>query len=107
VVEKLKRGLSICIAPEGTRSYSPRLGAFKKGPFHIAMQAGVPLVPVVIRNAGEMMARNGQTFRPGTVQVAALPPIETTHWTLVTMEQNIAAVRQLYLDTLEHWPQKQ
>jgi putative phosphoserine phosphatase/1-acylglycerol-3-phosphate O-acyltransferase len=107
VVEKLKRGLSICIAPEGTRSYSPRLGAFKKGPFHIAMQAGVPLVPVVIRNAGEMMARNGQTFRPGTVQVAALPPIETTHWTLATMEQNIAAVRQLYLDTLEHWPQKQ
>ncbi|NNE60099.1 MAG: HAD-IB family hydrolase, partial [Woeseia sp.] len=45
VVESLRSGLSLAIAPEGTRSNSDRLGPFKKGPFHIAMQAGVPIVP--------------------------------------------------------------
>ena len=50
-VRKLRAGTSIAIAPEGTRSVSPRLGPFKKGAFHLAAQAGVPVVPVVIRTA--------------------------------------------------------
>ena len=44
----LKEGRSVCIAPEGTRSTSTNLGRFKKGAFHLAMQAGVPIVPIVI-----------------------------------------------------------
>ena len=105
VVERLRRGISMCIAPEGTRSYSPRLGAFKKGAFHIAMQAEVPVVPVVIRNAGELMPRNGQTFRAGKVQVAVLAPIEVKHWKAADMSRKVEEVRQLYLDTLENWPE--
>jgi len=104
VVEKIRSGLCLCIAPEGTRSCSPRVGPFKKGAFHIAMQAGVPVVPVVIRNAGEMMARNGQTFRPGTVQVSVLPPIPVAHWKAAELDQRVAEVRQLFVDTLENWP---
>lgn len=71
-------GLSVVIAPEGTRSLTPRLGWFKKGAFHIVMQAGVPLVPVVIRNTYEVMARHSLLFRPGTVQVYVPPPIDVT-----------------------------
>ena len=52
----LESGTSLVIAPEGTRSPTPRLLPFKKGAFHLAMQAGVPMIPVVIRNAGEIMA---------------------------------------------------
>jgi len=44
-VERLGQGISLAIAPEGTRSASPRLGAFKKGAFHVAMQAGVRSCP--------------------------------------------------------------
>jgi putative phosphoserine phosphatase / 1-acylglycerol-3-phosphate O-acyltransferase len=62
-VDRIKSGLSMCIAPEGTRSWTPKVGRFKKGAFHMAMQAGVPIVPVVIRNAGEIMGRNDQTMR--------------------------------------------
>jgi len=40
-----KEGRSVCVAPEGTRSTSTTLGRFKKGAFHLAMQAGVPVVP--------------------------------------------------------------
>ena len=54
-----------CIAPEGTRSPTPRLGPFKKGAFHIAMQAGVPMVPIVIRDAGEVHVARAQTLRRG------------------------------------------
>ncbi len=104
VVEKIKGGLCLCIAPEGTRSCSPRVGPFKKGAFHIARQAGVPVVPVVIRNAAEMMSRNGQSFRPGKVQVAVLPPIDVTAWKSSEMDAKVAEVRQQFIDTLEHWP---
>ncbi|MDB5987881.1 MAG: HAD-superfamily subfamily hydrolase [Nevskia sp.] len=104
VVEKIKAGLCLCIAPEGTRSCSPRIGLFKKGAFHIARQAGVPVVPVVIRNAAEMMSRNGQSFRPGKVQVAVLPPIDVQGWKLSEMDEKVAEVRQLFVDTLDRWP---
>ena len=79
-VDRLKQGLCVAIAPEGTRSWSPRVGPFKKGAFHMARQAGVPVVPVVIRNAGEVMGRNDQTMRAGTVQVAVLAPIDVGKW---------------------------
>ena len=74
MLDKLADGVSIAIAPEGTRSLSDRLGPFKKGAFHIAMQAGVPIVPIVIRNAGELMWRNSFWLRPGTVDVRVLEP---------------------------------
>ena len=51
VVEAIqKEQRSICIAPEGTRTLSPKLGPFKKGAFHLAMQAGVPIVPCWVCN---------------------------------------------------------
>jgi putative phosphoserine phosphatase/1-acylglycerol-3-phosphate O-acyltransferase len=103
-VERLKRGLCVVMAPEGTRSWTPRLGTFKKGAFHMAMQAGVPIVPVVIRNAGEIMGRNDQVMRSGTVQVAVLPAIDVSHWEPGELDVQVAAVRQLYVDTLEKWP---
>jgi putative phosphoserine phosphatase/1-acylglycerol-3-phosphate O-acyltransferase len=76
-VAKLRAGVSIAIAPEGTRSPTPRLGRFKKGGFHLAMQAGVPIVPIVIRNAGDLMWRDSVLVHPGTVEVTVLEPVET------------------------------
>lgn len=103
-VEKLRSGISLALAPEGTRSPTPRLGPFKKGAFHIAMQAGVPIVPVVIRNAGTLMPRGTWIMRPGLVDVAVLPPISVKGWTLKTMEARIEAVRQQFIATLDNWP---
>jgi putative phosphoserine phosphatase/1-acylglycerol-3-phosphate O-acyltransferase len=103
-VDRLKQGLCVAIAPEGTRSWSPRVGTFKKGAFHMARQARVPVVPVVIRNAGEVMGRNDQTMRAGVVQVAVLDPIDVSAWEAGEMDARVAQVRQLFVDTLEHWP---
>jgi putative phosphoserine phosphatase/1-acylglycerol-3-phosphate O-acyltransferase len=104
VVEKLRSGVSIGIAPEGTRSATPRLGRFKKGAFHIAMQAGVPIVPIVIRNAGDVMWKGSPLIRKGTVDVAVLEPVPTEGWKVVELDERIAEVRQRYLDTLADWP---
>jgi putative phosphoserine phosphatase/1-acylglycerol-3-phosphate O-acyltransferase len=96
--------LSLMIAPEGTRSPTPKLGPFKKGAFHIAQQAGVPVVPIVIRNAGEIMWRGAQTLRPGRIEVVVLPPVPTDAWTAETMGEHAETVREMFLATLSCWP---
>ncbi|GAA1482127.1 HAD-IB family hydrolase [Gordonia sinesedis] len=104
-VEKLRdEGKSLVIAPEGTRSPTPRIGPFKKGPFHIAMQAGVPVVPVVLRNVGELMWRGDQLIKPGTVEVKVLPPVDTSDWRSETIGEHAEEVRQMFIDTLTDWP---
>ena len=102
VVDNLRAGISIAVAPEGTRSLD--LGPFKKGPFHMAIQGGVPMVPIVIRNAGQIMAPHSYVVNPGTVQVVVLPPIDTSQWSSEMVEQHRDQVWQLFRDTLDDWP---
>jgi putative phosphoserine phosphatase/1-acylglycerol-3-phosphate O-acyltransferase len=104
VEDRARKGLSIVIAPEGTRVDTTEVGPFKKGPFRIAMAAGVPIVPVVIRNAEVIAAKDSTSMNPGTVDVAVFPPISVEDWTSENLEERIAAVRQLYLDALSEWP---
>lgn len=104
VVGTLRDGLSIAVAPEGTRSYSPAVGPFKKGAFHIAHQAGVPVIPVVIRNAGEISRRNSMIARAGTVDVAILEPVDVRDWDLADLDQRVEQVRKLFVDTMLDWP---
>lgn len=104
IEELARKGISVLIAPEGTRLDTTEVGEFKKGPFRIAMAAGVPLVPIVIRNAEVIAERNSSTFNPGTVDVAVFPPISVDDWTSENLSERIAEVRQLYLDTLKDWP---
>lgn len=93
-------GKSVVIAPEGTRSVSPRLAPFKKGAFHLAMQAGVPMVPIVIHNAGDVAPKGDFVFRPATVEVDVLPPVDTGDWRADTIERHVAEVRQMFQATL-------
>ncbi len=105
VIDKIRdEGFSLVVSPEGTRSATPRVGTFKKGPFHIAMQAGVPVVPVVLRNAGEMMWRGAQLIKPGTVEVRVLPPVDTSAWRPETVGEHAEQVREMFLAALTDWP---
>jgi putative phosphoserine phosphatase / 1-acylglycerol-3-phosphate O-acyltransferase len=91
------------ISPEGTRSPTPAVGQFKKGAFHMAMQGGVPIVPVVIRNAGELLWRGSKVMRPGTVDVHVHEPISVADWTVEDLDERVAEVRALFVRTLEDW----
>ncbi len=99
-VESLQNGISIVIFPEGTRSYDYTLGKFKKGAFHIAMQAGVPLIPVILKNAHDAMPRGKNVFNPTLVEVIVLPPISTKSWSKENMDKKIAEVRGKFLREL-------
>lgn len=104
VMELAKEGISIAIAPEGTRAKTRELLPFKKGAFRIAMSAGIPIVPVVIRNADDVGARDAFFMRPATVEVTVLPPISVADWTLDDLQERIEAVRDLFVATLKDWP---
>ena len=100
-IAALRAGTSLVIAPEGTRSSTPRLGPFKKGAFHMAMGAGVPIVPIVFRNALDALPKHGVVIRPATVEVVVHPPVPTEGWRVETLERHIAEVRGLFVETLE------
>lgn len=103
-VDRLRAGVSIALSPEGTRSLSPRIGVFKKGGFHLARDAGVPIVPIVIRNAGEIMWRNAKVAQEGTIEVVVHEPVPTASWTRGDLDEWVPRMRQLYVDTLDDWP---
>jgi putative phosphoserine phosphatase/1-acylglycerol-3-phosphate O-acyltransferase len=98
--EQIRSGVSLLIAPEGTRSYGNRVQKFKKGAFHVALQTRVPIVPVVIRNATELWPRGANFPRPGTVEVEVLPPIPTTDWRAETLQLHVDEIRHLFLERL-------
>ena len=92
---------SVAIAPEGTRTVSTHVGEFKKGAFHLAMQAGVPIVPIVIRNALDVSPKGDLLFHPATVGVSVLEPIDTSEWRVEDIDEHVAAVRAKFIETLE------
>lgn len=102
-VAKLREGVSVIMAPEGTRSVGPTPGPFKKGGFYMAREAEVPVIPIVMRNSGELMWRNGRALKAGTVDVCVLPPIRCD-WSDQEFGQNVDEVRQMFVDVLEDWP---
>jgi putative phosphoserine phosphatase/1-acylglycerol-3-phosphate O-acyltransferase len=95
-----KEGKSVVLAPEGTRTISPKMAPFKKGAFHLAMQAGVPMVPIVIRNAGDVAPKGDFVFRPATVDVEVLPPVDTSNWRRETIDEHVREVRNMFARVL-------
>ena len=91
---------SLVLAPEGTRAPTRKLGAFKKGGFHIAIQSGLPIIPVVIHNSGDISPKGDPIFRSGTVHVDVLPAIDTATWSVDTIDDHVAHVRNAFARTL-------
>lgn len=81
VVKKMARlvaeGHSLLVFPEGTRSTDGTVARFKGGPFVIALQAGLPVVPISVVGSRHVMFRGRLTVRPGCVSVIVHDPIET------------------------------
>lgn len=74
--ERIRGGISIAMFPEGTRSPDLAIMPFKKGPFALAMKAGVPVVPIVIEGSGKLMPKNSWNITPGPVHVVIGAPID-------------------------------
>lgn len=97
------KNLSLWIFPEGTRTLREHsdLLSFKKGAFHIAVQAGVPIVPVVCENYWRLYRKG--VFEGGTLKLKVLPPVSTEGLTSADVHelaervhaQMVAALREI------------
>lgn len=75
--KRIREGVSVLLFPEGTRSRDGRLKPFKKGGFHLAITAGVPIVPVAVKGTYDLLPPNTWWIRPGPVEIILAPPVLT------------------------------
>jgi 1-acyl-sn-glycerol-3-phosphate acyltransferase len=90
--EVLRRGLSMVIYPEGTRSPDGRLLPFKKGPFHLAMEASVPVVPVTILGTADLWPKGTWAMHPGKATLIFHPPLDPANF--ADRDELMTAVRE-------------
>src|SRR5512144_335025 len=87
----VRDGVSIYLAPEGTRSIDGRIGKLKKGGFHLALGTGAPIVPVAIRGTIHILPRGARVMRSGQrVSVQIGPPIEVAGQDLSSLMTQVA-----------------
>ncbi|KAK9795728.1 hypothetical protein SCARD494_04699 [Seiridium cardinale] len=100
--EITSRKQSVYMFPEGTRSYSkdPTLLPFKKGAFYLAVQAGVPIVPVVVANYSHVLYLKNFTFNSGRIPCKVLDPIPTAGLTAADVDELTRTTRELMLREL-------
>jgi len=75
--ERIRGGNSVVVFPEGTRGHAYPLRPFKKGPFVLAIAAGVPIVPVIVHGTIEIMPKGSLWAQSGTIDVHLLEPVST------------------------------
>jgi 1-acyl-sn-glycerol-3-phosphate acyltransferase len=93
--------LNVILFPEGTRSADGRLQSFKKGAFVLALQTGVPVLPVGISGSRDVMRKGSFRIRPGEVRVRVGDPIELDGLTTAHRDQVLARARREVLDLME------
>jgi 1-acyl-sn-glycerol-3-phosphate acyltransferase len=72
------QGLSLIVFPEGTRSVDGRLGRFKGGSFYLALEAGLPVVPISVVGSRHVMSKGHLATCPGDVRLVVHDPIDTS-----------------------------
>lgn len=85
--DEIKKGTSFIISPEGTRTTTGKMNAFKKGPFHVAKNTGVTIVPVGIKGAFRAYRRHDWRIYPGVVTIRYGEPIKHKDYENMTLEE--------------------
>ena len=99
-VDTLHSGIAVAVAPEGTRGDGARLGPFKKGAFRLALAAKVPVVPIAIENAADVLPRGARVMTAATVRVRVGAPIATDGWSVERLDGHVEDVRRAFLALL-------
>lgn len=102
----IRNGTSLLIFPEGTRSRDGWLLPFKKGGFVLAVDAGVPIVPVVIRGTRDIIPKGHFMIRSAPVTMQILDPVETSEYTRKSKDALLERIRTVLLEHLGDEPQE-
>jgi 1-acyl-sn-glycerol-3-phosphate acyltransferase len=95
--DRLAKHVSVMIFPEGTRSRTAELLPFKDGAFKLAIEAGVPILPIAVAGTRHCMAKGSFAFRRARAKARVLPPIPTTGLT----HADVAALRDRTRDLID------
>ncbi|MCF7823977.1 MAG: 1-acyl-sn-glycerol-3-phosphate acyltransferase [Candidatus Marinimicrobia bacterium] len=87
---------SLVIFPEGTRSYDGHLQRFKKGAFMLALDTGIPIVPIIISGAFHAKQKKGNRIQATTIRILILPPVSPESYTLDTRDHFVEDVHQIF-----------
>lgn len=96
--QQIRDGVSIVVFAEGTRSGDGRVLPFKKGPFLLALKAGVAVVPVTVEGSWKVMPKNSWDVKPGPIHVVVGKPIDASQYTVDQREEFIRKVRNVIID---------
>jgi 1-acyl-sn-glycerol-3-phosphate acyltransferase len=99
--ETIKNGFSIIIFPEGTRSLDGNIRPFKKGGFVLAVDSGVPIVPVILHGTRSIMPKRQLRIEPGKVILDINEPVDTTHYTRETKDDLLEKIRNIICEAFE------
>jgi 1-acyl-sn-glycerol-3-phosphate acyltransferase len=99
--ETIKNGTSVLIFPEGTRSVDGKIKSFKKGGFVMTVDAGVPIVPVLIHGTWSIMPKKRVLIRPRPVTLEILPQLDTTAYSRDTKNELMEMVRNVMCERFE------
>jgi 1-acyl-sn-glycerol-3-phosphate acyltransferase len=102
--QTLADGVSLIIFPEGTRSRDGSLLPFRPGPFTMAIESGVPVTPITVHGARELMPRGSLKIRPGRMTIVFHEPIETAGLSAADRGALMAQVRQVMETSLAAGP---
>lgn len=92
---RLKDGVSVMIFPEGTRSRDGSIHKFKKGGFVMAIESGVPILPVILKGTWPIMAKSSLRINRGDVEMEIAEPIDTTGYSMERKEELMDRVRMV------------
>lgn len=96
----IRNGVSVIIFPEGTRSRTNNVQPFKKGGFFLAVDSGVPIIPIIIHGTEQIMAKNQISIKPGNVTLEIAKPINSSDYTRKTKDDLMEKVRDIILKSL-------
>jgi len=99
--EIIRNGVSVIIFPEGTRSQDGNLKSFKNGGFVLAVDSGVPIIPIIIHGTWQIMSKNQLRIKPGRVFLEIQKPVESSNFSRKTKNDLLEKVRQIISDGLE------
>ncbi|MBN2494422.1 MAG: 1-acyl-sn-glycerol-3-phosphate acyltransferase [Deltaproteobacteria bacterium] len=93
--ERIRAGTPIVIFPEGTVSPDGEVGPFKKGPFMLALKAGVPIIPVAITGSRAVLTKGDLELRPGTIRLRYCEPLDISGYGLGDRDRLMSQIREI------------